>query len=175
MAANVSILLIVSLLIGEISVYSYLLSIICYYLIMQHANDFLLTYLDQNATNCKKQCINTEIKNIESISQVSLLYNSNQLENTSKGLIIEFKDVQVKLCGKKLLEIQNLRIESNDIVGITGNGAHLITSVLYKLIKPCSGLIMIETLDLSLLSQDYLNKLIAVVPHDLEIQNLSIS
>lgn len=34
---------------------------------------------------------------------------------------------------------------------------------------------MIENLDLSLLSQDYLNKLIAVVPHDLEIQNLSIS
>lgn len=120
MAANVSILLIVSLLIGELSVYNYLLSIICYYLIMQYANDFLLAYLNHGATQCKKQCINAEIKNIESISQVSLLYNSNQLEHASKGLIIEFKDVQVKLCGKKLLEIQNLRIESNDIVGVTG-------------------------------------------------------
>lgn len=175
MAANVSILLIVSLLIGEISVYNYLLSTICYYLIMHNANDVLLGYLDYNSTKCKQQCINAEVKNIESVSQVSLLYNQNQLENATKGLMIEFKDVQVKLCGKKLLEINNLHIESNDIVGITGNGAHLITSVLFKLIKPYAGTISIENLDLSLLSQDYLSRLIIAVPNDLEIQNLSIS
>lgn len=175
MAANVSVLLIVSLLIGEISVYNYLLSTICYYLMMHHANEVLLAYLDYAATQCKQQCINAEVKNLESISQVSLLYQPNQLENASKGLMIEFKDVQVKLCGKKLLEIHNLLIQSNDVVGITGNGAHLMTSVFYKLIKPYSGSISIENLDISLLSQDYLNKLIAVVPHDLEIQNISIS
>lgn len=175
MAINVSVLIIISLLIGEISVYNYLLSIICYYLIMYQANEFLLSFLNLTTLQSKQQLINAEVKNIESISQVNLLYNSNQLENSPKGLSLEFKDVQVKLCGKKMFELHNLRIESNDIIGVTGNGAHLMTSVLYKLLKPATGSISIENNEMTVLSQDYLSKLIAVVPHDLQIQNISIT
>lgn len=175
MAANISVLMLISLLIGEITIYNYILSVICYYLIMYHANEFLLSYLDYAILQSKQNFINSEIKNIESMSQFSALYNSNyQLENASKGLSLDFKNVQIKLCGKKMLEIKKLHIESNDIIGITGNGTHLIASVLYKLLK-FSGTIMIENNELSMLSQDYLNKLLAVVPNDLQIQNISIT
>lgn len=110
------------------------------------------------------------------MSEVSLLYVSSQIENMRDGLALEFKDVRVKLCGKNVLEIPKLKIERCDIIGFTGNGAHFMTSVLFKLLKLSSGAITIESHDLNVINQDSLTKSIAVVSHDLRVHiNVSIS
>jgi ABC-type multidrug transport system fused ATPase/permease subunit len=176
MTFTISILMLISLLIGNISVYNYLLSVICYYLILYHANEFLLAFLDLQSIQSKQQFVNFDTKNIPSVSNLNLLYNSNQIESISdEGLSIDFKDVVVKICGKKFLSIHKLKIERKDIIGLTGNGAQLIAAVLFKLLKPSTGMISIENQELSILNQDSLIKLIAVVPHNLQIQNISIT
>ncbi|XP_070489977.1 ATP-binding cassette sub-family C member 12-like isoform X2 [Chironomus tepperi] len=174
MAINVTVITLMTLLIGEISIYNYLLSILLYYLLMHYVNEAILAYLDWLIMNCRQNLINSEIKNIAKTSQISLLYESTQI-GTGTGLSIEFKDVQIKLCGKKVLDIPHLTIEKFDIIGLTGNSSHLITSVLFKLIKPVVGSISIESYDLNVISQDNLSKVIAVVPHDLRIQNITIA
>ena len=174
MAINVTVITLMTLLIGEISIYNYLLSILLYYLLMHYVNEAILAYLDWLIMNCRQNLINSEIKNIVKTSQISLLYESTQL-GMGDGLSFEFKDVQIKLCGKKVLDIPHLTIEKFDIIGLTGNSSHLITSVLFKLIKPVVGSISIETYDLNVISQDNLSKVIAVVPHDLRIQNITIA
>jgi ABC-type multidrug transport system fused ATPase/permease subunit len=176
MTFTISILMLISLLIGNISVYNYLLSVICYYLILYHANEFLLAFLDLQSIQSKQQFVNFDTKNIPSVSNLNLLYNSNQIESISdEGLSIDFKDVVVKICGKKFLSIHKLKIERKDIIGLTGNGAQLIAAVLFKLLKPSTGMISIENQELNILNQDSLIKLIAVVPHNLQIQNISIT
>lgn len=169
-----TVIALMTLVIGEITIYSYLLSILLYYLLMHYVNEATLSYLDWLIMDCRQNLVNSEIKNITKISQVSLLYESAQI-GTSTGLSIVFKDVQIKLCGKKVLDIPRLNIERFDIIGLTGNSSHLITSVLFKLLKPVVGTISIENYDISTISQDNLNKIIAVVPHDLRIQNITIS
>lgn len=124
---------------------------------------------------CRQRHLNHEINNIITMSEVSLLYVSSQIENMREGLALEFKDVRVKLCGKNVLEIPKFRIERCDIIGFTGNGAHFVTSVLFKLLKSTSGTITIGNHDLNVINQDSLTKIIAVVSHDLRVQNVSIS
>lgn len=141
---------------------------------MHYVSEAVVAYLDWIVLNCRQNLINSEIRNISKTSQVSLLYESTQI-GTGNGLSIDFKDVQIKLCGKKVLDIPRLHIEKFDIIGLTGNSSHLITSVLFKLLKPVVGTILIESYDLSVISQDNLSKVIAVVPHDLRIQNITIA
>jgi hypothetical protein len=118
MAFTISLLMLISLLIGTISVYNYLLSIICYYLILHHANDFLMAFVDLRSIQSKQQLVNLDTKNISSVSNLNLLYNSNQIESfNDEGLSIDFKDVEVKICGKKFLSIHKLRIERSPIDG----------------------------------------------------------
>jgi ABC-type multidrug transport system fused ATPase/permease subunit len=174
MAINLTVIAVASLMIGEITIYSYLLSMILYFLIMQSVNDALMAYLDFLMIDCKQNMLNSEIKAITNNTQVSLLYESMQIGN-GEGLSIEFNDVQVKLCGKKMLDIQRMRIEKFDVIGLTGNSSHLMTAVMFKLLKPVIGSITIEGHDLSVISQENLSKMISVVPHDLKIQNVTIS
>jgi ABC-type multidrug transport system fused ATPase/permease subunit len=174
MAFNLTVIILATLLIGEITIYSYLLSIILYYLIMHSITDALMAYLDLLVIDCKQNLLNSEIKSITNNMQVSLLYESMQIGH-GDAMTIEFSDLQVKLCGKKMLDIPSLRIEKFDVIGLTGNSSHLITAVLFKLLKPVMGSISIEGHDLNVISQENLSKMIAVVPHDLKIQNVTIS
>lgn len=171
---NVTIMQLLTLLIGDLTIYNYIFCIILYYLIMQYANELVVDgYIELLVMQCKRQLIDQEVKGIVNNRQVSLLYEPALIGEV--GVSIDFKDVNVKLCGKKVLDISKLHISKGDIIGITGNGSHLMTSVLFKLLKPSLGVIFLGTQELSLISQENLHSLIAVVPFDLQIQDLSIS
>lgn len=171
---NVVIMLFLSLLMASLSIYNYILCVTLYYLIMHFITELVVDgYMDMLIMQCKRQLIEHEVRNIVNSKQVSLLYEPSL--SADGGVSIDFKDVRVKLCGKKVLEISKLHIGRGDIIGITGNGSNFITSVLFKLLKPCFGIIFIGNHELSLVSQDNLHSLIAVVPYDLHIQNLTIA
>ena len=171
---NVTIVLLLTLVIGDLSIYNYIFCVILYYLIMHYINELIVDgYIELVIMQCKRQLINQEVKGIVNNKQVSLLYEPSVTGDG--GISIDFKDVNVKLCGKKVLDISKLHITKGDIVGITGNGSHLLSSVLFKLLKPSLGVIFLHTQDLSLISQETLHSLIAVVPFDLQIQNVTIS
>lgn len=114
-----AVVLLITLLIGKISIYNYVLSIILFYLIVHNVNELLISYFDLIIFDCQQNLLNVEIKKITSQYQISLLYEPSQI-GTSNGITINFKDLQVKLCGKKILDIPKLQIEKFDIVGITG-------------------------------------------------------
>lgn len=171
---NVTLMHLLTLLIGDISIFNYILCVILYYLIMHYANELIVEgYMELLITQGKRQLIELEVKNIVNNKQVSLLYEPSVPGDG--GISIDFKDVNVKLCGKKLLDIPKLHINKGDIIGITGNGSHLLSSVLFKLLKPTMGVIFLGPQELNLISQDNLHSLIAVVPYDLHIQNLTIA
>jgi ABC-type multidrug transport system fused ATPase/permease subunit len=121
---------------------------------------------------CRRQLIDDEVANITNNKQVSLLYEPPI--KSDGGITIDFKEIDVKLCGKSVLAIEKLHIEKGSIVGVTGNGAHLLTSVLYKLLRPSLGVVFIGTQDLGMISQDSLQNIISVVPSDLQVQDITI-
>lgn len=171
---NVVIMLICTLFVGELSIYNYLFSTILYYLIMHHINVMIVDgYLEIIIMKSKHQTIDEEVKNIANNKQVSLLYEPSLIGNES-GISIDFKDVVVNLCGKRVLELHKLHIEKGSIVGITGKGSHLMATLLFKLVKPTLGVIFLGNQEISLISQDSLHTLISVVPYDLHAQDLSI-
>lgn len=170
---NVTIVQLLTLIVGDLSIYNYIFSVILYYLIMQYILELVVEgYIELVIIQCKRQLINQDVKGIVNNKQVSLLYEPPV--TNERGISIDFKDVIVKLCGKKVLEISKMHISKGDIVGITGNGSHLLSSVLFKLLKPSLGVVFLHTQDLSLISQETLHSLIAVVPFDLQIQDISI-
>lgn len=172
--ANVTIMHLFTLLMDPLTIYNYVFCIILYYLILQYASELVVDgYIELLIVQCKRQLVDCEVKNILNNKQVSLLYEPSVVGEG--GISIDFKEVNVKLCGKKVLDILKLHIEKGDIIGITGNGSHLITSVLFKLLKPSLGVIFLGNQELNLISQDNLHSLIAVVPFDLQIQNLTIA
>jgi ABC-type multidrug transport system fused ATPase/permease subunit len=173
MGLNITVMLLLTLVIGDVSIYNYIFCVILYYLIMHYTNELIVEgYIEMLIVQCKRQLIDQEVKNIFNNKQVSLLYEPTL--HGEGGIPIDFKDVTVKLCGKKVLEIPKLHIGKGEIIGITGTGSHLITSVLFKLLKPSLGVIFIGTQELNLISQENVNSLIAVVPFDLQIKNMSI-
>lgn len=170
---NVTIMLLLTLLIGNVSIYNYIFDVILYYLIIHYANELIAEgYIEMLIGQCKRQLVDQEVKAIVNNKQVSLLYEPSI--HGEGGISIDLKDVLVKLCGKKVIDISKLHISKGDIIGITGNGSHLFTSVLFKLLKPSRGVIFLGTQELNLISQDSLHSLIAVVPYDLQIQNVPI-
>lgn len=173
MGINVTLMQLLTLLVGDVTIYNYISCVILYYLIMHYTNELIIEgYIEMLIMQCKRQLIDQEVKNIFNNKQVSLLYEPNLHGNG--GVSIDFKDVTVKLCGKKVLDIPKLHIGKGEILGITGNGSHLVTSVLFKLLKPSLGVVFIGTQELNLISQENINSLIAVVPFDLQIQNMPI-
>lgn len=143
---------------------------------MHYVNELVIEgYIELVITQCKRQLIEQEVKCIVNNKQISLLYEPPVPGDG--GISIDFKDVSVKLCGKKVLDITKMHIGKGEIVGITGNGSSidLLSSVLMKLLKPTLGVIFLHTQELSLISQETLHSLIAVVPFDLHIQNITIS
>lgn len=171
---NVTIMHLLTLLMSPLSIYNYVFCVILYYLILHFANELVVEgYIELLIVQCKRNLIEQDVKTIVNNKQVSLLYEP--AITSEGGITIDFKDVDVKLCGKKILEISKLHIEKGTIIGITGNGSNYITSVMFKLLKPSLGVIFIGNQELSLISQDNLHSLIAVVPFDLQIQNLTIS
>lgn len=170
---NITLMHLLTLIVGDLSIYNYIFCIILYYLVLQYATELIVDgYIDLAAVQCKRKLIDQEVKNITNNKQVSLLYEPSVVGEG--GISIDFKDVTVKLCGKKVLELGKLHITKGDIVGITGNGSHLLSSVLFKLLKPSLGVIFLGPQDLSLISQENLHSLIAVVPFDLHIQDVTI-
>lgn len=123
---NVTIMHLLTLIMTPLSIYNYLFCIILYYLIMHYAAELVVDgYIEMLIMHCKRRLIEHEVKNIVNNKQVSLLYEpSIQGEG---GISIDFKDINVKLCGKKVLEIHKLHIEKGDIIGMTGNGANLVS------------------------------------------------
>ena len=171
---NVTLMHILTLVVGDLSIYNYIFCVILYYLIMHYVNELIVEgYMELTIVQCKRKLIDQEVKSIVNNKQVSLLYEPSIIGDG--GISIDFKEVSVKLCGKKVLDIKKLHISKGDIVGMTGNGSHLMTSVLFKLLKPNLGVIFFGTQELSLISHDNLHSLIAVIPYDLHIQNISIS
>lgn len=170
---NITLMHLLTLIVGDLSIYNYIFCIILYYLVLQYATELIVDgYIDLAAVQCKRKLIDQEVKNIRNNKTVSLLYEPSVVGEG--GISIDFKDVTVKLCGKKVLELGKLHITNGDIVGITGNGSHLLSSVLFKLLKPSLGVIFLGPQDLSLISQENLHSLIAVVPFDLHIQDVTI-
>lgn len=173
-ALNVIIMLISTLFIGEINLYNYLFSTILYYLILHHTNVLITEgYMEIVFMKSKHRMIDEEVKNITNNKQISLLYEPSTAGD-SKGVTIDFKDVVVNLCGKRVLEIHKLHIEKGSIVGITGKGSHLMATLLFKLVRPTLGVIFIGNQEISLMGQDSLHSLISVVPYDLHAQDLTI-
>lgn len=171
--ANTTIMVLITLVIGEQTIYNYLFNIILYYLILYNINECVVDgYLEMMILQCRRQLIEDEVRNIQNNKQVSLLYDPPM--KSDSGITLDFKEIDVKLCGRSVLTIDRLHIEKGQIVGITGNGAHLLTSVLFKLLKPNLGVIFIGTQDLSLINQDSLQNIISVVPSDLHTQDMTI-
>lgn len=171
---NVTIMHLLTLLIGDLTIYNYIFCIILYYLIMHYASELVVEgYIELLIMKCKRLLVEHEVKTIKNNKQVSLLYEPPV--NSESGIPIDFKEVSVKLCGKSVLNINKLHIKKGEIIGITGNGSHLIGSVLFKLLKPSLGIVFLGNQELNLISQENLHSLIAVVPFDLHIQNISIS
>lgn len=171
--ANTTIMVLITLVIGEQTIYNYLFNIILYYLILYNINECVVDgYLEMMMLQCRRQLIEDEVRNIQNNKQVSLLYDPPM--KSDAGITLDFKEIDVKLCGRSVLKIDRLHIEKGQIVGVTGNGAHLLTSVLFKLLKPNLGVIFIGTQDLSLINQDSLQNIISVVPSDLHTQEMTI-
>lgn len=142
---------------------------------MHHTNMLVVDgYMEMIIMKCKQHIIEEEIKGIVNNKQVSLLYEPSVPGDVS-GITIDFKDVVVNLCGKRVLEIHKLHIEKGSIVGITGKGSHLVSTLLFKLLKPTLGVIFIGNQEISLISQDSLHSLISVIPFDLHAQDLTIA
>jgi ABC-type multidrug transport system fused ATPase/permease subunit len=171
---NVILMLIVTLFIGELSIYNYLFSTILYYLIMHYTNVLIIDgYMEIIVMKAKHRMIDEEVKNIASNKQITMLYEPSTIGD-SNGISIDFKDIVVNLCGKRVLEVHKLHIEKGSIVGITGKGSHLMATLLFKLVRPTLGVIFIGNQDISLIGQDNLHSLISVVPYDLHAQDLTI-
>jgi ABC-type multidrug transport system fused ATPase/permease subunit len=171
---NVILMLIFTLFIGELSIYNYLFSTILYYLIMHHTNVLIIDgYMEIVVMKSKHRMIDEEVKNIASNKQISLLYEPSTIGD-SNGVSIDFKDIVVNLCGKRVLEVHKLHIEKGSIVGITGKGSHLMATLLFKLVRPTLGVIFIGNQDISLIGYDNLHSLISVIPYDLHAQDLTI-
>jgi ABC-type multidrug transport system fused ATPase/permease subunit len=174
-AINVIIMLLCTLYVGELSIYNYLFCTILYYLIIHHSNVLIVEgYIEMITMKCKQQMLGEEIKGITNNKQVSLLYEPAVLGDAT-GITIDFKDVVVNLCGKRVLEIHKLHIEKGSIVGVTGKGSHLLSTLLFKLLRPTLGVIFIGNQEISLISQDSLHSIISVIPFDLHAQDLTIA
>lgn len=170
---NATIMILVTLVIGEQTIYNYLFNMILYYLILHNINECVVDgHLEMMILQCRRQLIDDEVNNITNNKQVSLLYEP-PIKNDG-GITMDFKEIDVKLCGKTVLSIDRLHIEKGQIIGMTGNGAHLLTSVMFKLLRPNLGVIFIGTQDLAMISQDSLQNLICVVPSDLQSQDMTI-
>lgn len=171
---NITIMHLLTLMLSPLSIYNYVFCVILYYLILHYATELVTDgYIELLIVQCKRQLIEQEVKTVVNNKQVSMLYEPSV--TGEGGLSIDFKDVDVKLCGKTILEISKLHIEKGTIIGLTGTGSNYITSVVFKLLKPSIGVIFVGNQELSLISQDNLHSLIAVVPFDLQIQNLTIA
>lgn len=85
-----------------------------------------------------------------------------------------FKDLIVKLSGRKVLEIKNLEIEKGDIIGFRGKGSNLILPLLFKILSPAVGSISFSDVDLSMIGTDNLHNLVSAIPYDVHIDNLTI-
>lgn len=170
---NTTIMILFTLCIGEQTIYNYLFNMILYYLILHHINECIVEgYLEMMIIQCRRQLIDDEVANIVNNKQVSLLYEP-PMKNDG-GITIDFKEIDVKLCGKTVLAIDRLHVEKGAIIGVTGNGAHLLTSVMFKLLRPSLGVVFIGTQDLAMISQDSLQNIISVVPSDLQSQDMTI-
>ncbi len=93
---------------------------------------------------------------------------------------IEFRDVWFRYPGSEnwVLEGLNLHInkgESIALVGVNGAGKTTIISLLTGLYQPEKGKILIAGMDISTLSQEALNKLIAIVLQEIEPIALTIA
>lgn len=97
-----------------------------------------------------------------------------KLVHTPTGVSVAFKDVIVKLSGRKVLDIKRLEIEKGDVIGFKGRGSNLIVPLLMKLLYPSTGAITLSDVDLHLIGQDNIHNLVSVVPYDVNIDNVSV-
>jgi hypothetical protein len=103
------IMLLLTLLIGDVPIYNYVSDVILYYLIIHYTNELLVDgYIEILIPQCKQKLINEEVRSIANNQQVSLLYEP-QIHGEG-GISIDLKDVLVRLCGKKVIEISKLHV-----------------------------------------------------------------
>jgi ABC-type transport system involved in Fe-S cluster assembly fused permease/ATPase subunit len=139
---------------------------------MYYANEFIVNgYLESIIAKSKVKLVDTEISTIPYNPQVSMLHENIP---TGNGLTVTFKDVIVKISGRRVLNIKRLEIERGDVIGFKGKGSNLMMPLLLKLINPCTGSISLSEIDLHLIDQENLHNLVSVVPYDVNIDNVSV-
>jgi ABC-type transport system involved in Fe-S cluster assembly fused permease/ATPase subunit len=139
---------------------------------MYYANEFIVNgYLESIIAKSKVKLVDTEISTIPYNPQVSMLHENIP---TGNGLTVTFKDVIVKISGRRVLNIKRLEIERGDVIGFKGKGSNLMMPLLLKLINPNTGSISLSEIDLHLIGQENLHNLVSVVPYDVNIDNVSV-
>ncbi len=139
---------------------------------MYYANEFIVNgYLESIIAKSKIKLVDTEISTIPYNPQVSMLHENIP---TGNGLTVTFKDVIVKISGRRVLNIKRLEIERGDVIGFKGKGSNLMMPLLLKLINPNTGSISLSEIDLHLIGQENLHNLVSVVPYDVNIDNVSV-
>jgi ABC-type multidrug transport system fused ATPase/permease subunit len=176
MGITTTVFILVALLIGEITIYNYLTTILLCYFIIEQTTNLISVYLDLVVVRQRENLLVTEIQHVSRNHYINLLHDPIQIGSNSNnaGVSIDFKNFNLKIQGKSVLEVKDLHIASNDIIGIIGNGSHLFTSVIMRLLKSISGTVSLDGHDINIINQSSLTKLVSVISNNLHDSNISI-
>lgn len=100
-------------------------------------------------------------------------YNSSNIVLSSNLPSIEFKNVSFSYNdNKKIFSNLNLLIKPGErvgIIGFTGVGKTTLINLLLKIFDPQEGAILINNQDIAKIDNDYLRKMIAIIPQDIAL------
>lgn len=94
---NITLMHLLTLIVGDLSIYNYIFCIILYYLVLQYATELIVDgYIDLAAVQCKRKLIDQEVKNITNNKQVNFFYPRTDLchhSNRQKLQIFMFANI----------------------------------------------------------------------------------
>ncbi|HMT02978.1 MAG TPA: ABC transporter ATP-binding protein [Burkholderiales bacterium] len=100
-------------------------------------------------------------------------YNSSNIVLSSNLPSIEFKNVSFSYNdNKKIFSNLNLLIKPGErvgVIGFTGVGKTTLINLLLKIFDPQEGAILINNQDIAKIDNDYLRKMIAIIPQDIAL------
>lgn len=100
-------------------------------------------------------------------------YNSSNIVLSSNLPSIEFKNVSFSYNdNKKIFSNLNLLIKPGErvgVIGFTGVGKTTLINLLLKIFNPQEGCILINNQDIAKIDNDYLRKMIAIIPQDIAL------
>lgn len=92
----------------------------------------------------------------------------------ASSIAITFNAVAIQINGKYLLQINKLHISAAEKVGIKGDGAHLLVSLLYGTLEPTCGVIFIDQYDVRTFPRSYFAQNFGIVPHEPLVSGVTI-